>query len=393
MEFDTIKLSELAAIQTGPFGSQLHKEDYVVHGTPIVTVEHLGDRKFTEQNLPCVSDKDKERLKKYILKTGDIVFSRVGSVDRCSYVSAEYEGWLFSGRCLRVRPCEKLNPEYLYYFFSLEETKQFVRNIATGATMPSINTKFMGEIPIRVPSLETQNKITSILWMIDDKIELNEKINKNLEQQAQAIFSNEFLTIETLPDGWTRATLIDIADYLNGLAMQKYRPATDEIGIPVLKIKELRQGYCDANSQLCSPNIKKEYVIHDGDVIFSWSGSLLVDFWCGDICGLNQHLFKVTSNKYDKWFYYVWTKHHLNRFIAIATDKATTMGHIKRDELSKSEVLIPDEANYKRIGSLLQPIYDLIISNRIENKKLAEIRDILLPKLMSGELDVSNFNL
>lgn len=180
MKFDTIKLSELATIQTGPFGSQLHKEDYVVHGTPIVTVEHLGDRKFTEQNLPCVSDKDKERLKKYILKTGDIVFSRVGSVDRCSYVSAEYEGWLFSGRCLRVRPCEKLNPKYLYYFFSLEETKQFVRNIATGATMPSINTKFMGEIPIRVPSLETQNKIASILWMIDDKIELNEKINKNL---------------------------------------------------------------------------------------------------------------------------------------------------------------------------------------------------------------------
>lgn len=218
-------------------------------------------------------------------------------------------------------------------------------------------------------------------------------INKNLEQQAQAIFSNEFLTIETLPDGWTRATLIDIADYLNGLAMQKYPPATDEIGIPVLKIKELRQGYCDANSQLCSPNIKKEYVIHDGDVIFSWSGSLLVDFWCGDICGLNQHLFKVTSNKYDKWFYYVWTKHYLNHFIAIAADKATTMGHIKRDELSKSEVLIPDEANYKRIGSLLQPIYDLIISNRIENKKLAEIRDILLPKLMSDELDVSNFNL
>lgn len=180
MKFDTIKLSELAAIQTGPFGSQLHKEDYVVHGTPIVTVEHLGSRKFTEQNLPCVSDKDKERLKKYVLKTGDIVFSRVGSVDRCSYVSAEYEGWMFSGRCLRVRPCENLNPEYLYYFFLLEETKQFVRNIATGATMPSINTKFMGEIPIRVPFLDAQNKIASILWMIDDKIELNKKINKNL---------------------------------------------------------------------------------------------------------------------------------------------------------------------------------------------------------------------
>lgn len=214
-------------------------------------------------------------------------------------------------------------------------------------------------------------------------------INNNLEQQAQAIFENEFLSLQSLPDGWKQASLIDIADYLNGLAMQKYRPSTDEIGIPVLKIKELRQGCCDDNSELCSPSIKSDYIIHDGDVIFSWSGSLLVDFWCGGICGLNQHLFKVSSSKYDKWFYYAWTKHHLNRFIAVAADKATTMGHIKRDELAKAEVLIPNEADHNRIGALLQPIYDLIILNRIENKKLTETRDSLLPKLMSGEIDMS----
>ena len=111
-------------------------------------------------------------------------------------------------------------------------------------------------------------------------------LNNNLEQQAQVIFSNEFLSLETLPDSWMKASLIDVADYLNGLAMQKYRPTADETGIPVLKIKELRQDYCDDNSELCSPNIKSEYIIHNGDVIFSWSGSLLVDFWCGGICGL-----------------------------------------------------------------------------------------------------------
>ena len=186
--------------------------------------------------------------------------------------------------------------------------------------------------------------------------------------------------------------MIDIADYLNGLAMQKYRPVGNEIGIPVLKIKELRQGYCDNNSELCSPNIKNEYIIHDGDVIFSWSGSLLVDFWCGGISGLNQHLFKVTSSKYDKWFYYAWTKHHLDHFIYIATDKATTMGHIKRDELAKAEVFIPHEADYHRIGALLQPIYDLIISNRIENKKLTLLKDTILPKLISGKLDTSGID-
>ena len=116
--------------------------------------------------------------------------------------------------------------------------------------------------------------------------------------------------------------MLGIADYLNGLAMQKFRPKDDEHGLPVLKIKELRQGSCDDSSELCSPSIKPEYIVHDGDVIFSWSGSLLVDLWCGGTCGLNQHLFKVTSTKYDKWFYYSWTDHHLQKFVAIAADMA-----------------------------------------------------------------------
>ncbi|NSX40760.1 restriction endonuclease subunit S [Gardnerella swidsinskii] len=218
-------------------------------------------------------------------------------------------------------------------------------------------------------------------------------MNKNLEEQAQSIFANEFLSLATLPKGWKQASLIDIADYLNGLAMQKYRPTADESGIPVLKIKELRQGCCNDNSELCSPSIKSDYIIHDGDVIFSWSGSLLVDFWCGGTCGLNQHLFKVTSNIYDKWFYYSWTNYYLQKFAAIAADMATTMGHIKREELAKSRVLIPSNSDYERIGGLLAPLYDLVISNRIENSKLATIRDTLLPKLMTGELDVSNINL
>ena len=168
---------------------------------------------------------------------------------------------------------------------------------------------------------------------------------------------------------------MDIADYLNGLAMQKYRPKDGETGLPVLKIKELRQGICDASSELCSPSIKSEYIIHDGDIIFSWSGSLLVDIWCGGTCGLNQHLFKVTSNNYDKWFYYLWTAHHLDRFIAVAADKATTMGHIKREELEKVEVIIPSKYDYKRIGASIKPLFDLIISNRIEieNSPLLEI--------------------
>ena len=173
-------IREIAKIQTGPFGSQLHQEDYVDVGTPIVTVEHLGCRCFTEQNLPRVSEKDKNRLQKYTLSKGDIVFSRVGSVDRCSYVDDKHDGWMFSGRCLRVRPLPIVYPLYLYYFFCNEATKQYIRNIAVGATMPSINTKLLGEVPIELPDYQTQCRIATILDSIDSRIENNRKQNDNL---------------------------------------------------------------------------------------------------------------------------------------------------------------------------------------------------------------------
>ena len=300
------------------------------------------------------------------------------------------EGQFWVNNHAHIVKCnEKCILEYLAYIMNCKDISGYI----TGSAQPKLSQANLKAMTFNIPPVAYQKKCLNVLLPIEHKIKLNTTINNNLEQQAKAIFSNEFLTLETLPDGWKQASLIDIADYLNGLAMQKYRPTADETGIPVLKIKELRQGCCDNNSELCSSSIKSEYIIHDGDVIFSWSGSLIVDFWCGGVCGLNQHLFKVTSKNYDKWFYYAWTKHHLDRFIAVAADKATTMGHIKRDELAKAEVLIPNEADYNRIGTLLQPIYDLIIANRIENKRLAETRDILLPRLMSGELDVSKIKI
>mgnify|MGYP000115325949 CR=1 FL=1 len=321
--------------------------------------------------------------KESLYEKPSVLIGRKGTINKVRYVTHPF--WTVDTLFYTIIDEKIIRPHYFYYLM----TQINLLQLNEGTTIPSLRTETLNRIELEVPSLEKQDEILSCVEPIEQKIELNQKINNNLEQQAQAIFANEFLSLDTLPEGWKQASLIDIADYLNGLAMQKYRPTADESGIPVLKIKELRQGCCDNNSELCSPSIKSDYIIHDGDVIFSWSGSLLVDFWCGGICGLNQHLFKVTSNKYDKWFYYAWTKHHLDRFIAVAADKATTMGHIKRDELSKAEVLVPNKADYKRIGALLQPIYDLIIANRIENKKLAETRDTLLPKLMSGEIDIS----
>lgn len=386
-EWIECKISDIGTVVGGATPSTKKAENYEGGNISWITPKDLstfsgryikrGERNITEIGLKSCSTQ--------LMPKNTVLFSSRAPIGYAAITANEVctnQGFK------SVIPNENTDALFLYYL--LKYNKDKIESMGSGTTFKEVSGNTMKNIVVSVPTdKKTQENIASVLGSIDDKIEENERINNNLEQQAQAIFSNEFLTLETLPDGWKQASLIDVADYLNGLAMQKYRPTADETGIPVLKIKELRQGCCDNNSEMCSPNIKSEYIIHDGDVIFSWSGSLLVDFWCGGICGLNQHLFKVSSSKYDKWFYYAWTKHHLDRFIAVAADKATTMGHIKRDELAKAEVLIPTEADYNRIGALLQPIYDLIIANRIENKKLAETRDSLLPKLMSGEIDIS----
>ena len=326
------------------------------------------------------------------LKKGDLLFSWSGnpqtSIDIFRF-SLE-EGWL-NQHIFKVTPKEELVTKD-FFFFLMKYLKPHFTQIATNKQTTGLGHITIADIKrmsIIIPSLEMQKAIVAHIKPIDEKITLNMAINDNLEQQAQAIFRQELVQNGELPPNWTTGSLLDIADYLNGLAMQKFRPVDGERGLPVLKIKELRQGFCDYSSELCSPNIKPEFIVHDGDVIFSWSGSLLVDLWCGGTCGLNQHLFKVTSVKYPKWFYYTWTAHHLARFVAIAADKATTMGHIKREDLAKAEVVIPDVASMERIGGVLQPIYDLVTNQRIENRKLSMLRDSLLPKLMSGELDVS----
>ena len=381
------KRYSLFELATWKNGLAFKEINFCETGVPVIKIAELnngigGTTAYTQQTF----SEDVHLCK------GDILFSWSGnpqtSIDIFRFNLDE--GWL-NQHIFKVTPDEK-TVDRDYFYFLMKNLKPHFTQIATNKQTTGLGHVTIADIKrmsVVIPSLDVQREIVSYIKPIDDKIELNNEINNNLERQAQVIFANEFLSLDTLPEGWKQASLIDIADYLNGLAMQKYRPTADESGIPVLKIKELRQGCCDDNSELCSTSIKSDYIIHDGDVIFSWSGSLLVDLWCGGICGLNQHLFKVTSSKYDKWFYYAWTKHHLDRFVAVAADKATTMGHIKRDELAKAEVLIPNEADYNRIGALLQPIYEMIISNRIENKKLAATRDTLLPKLMNGEIDMS----
>ena len=218
-EFSKTKLIDLcidkSGVQTGPFGSLLHKKDYVEVGTPIITVEHLGDNVIEiDSETPKVSDSDRERLKKFQLIEGDIVFSRVGSVDRRAYISSNENGWLFSGRCLRVRVDQnKINPKYLSYYFGFEGFKKYIRGIAVGATMPSINTKILSEIEVYYPSYNQQTSIAKYLSTIDHKIQVCRKVNNTLEQMAQALFKSWFVDFDPVIDN-ALAAGIEIPDAL-----------------------------------------------------------------------------------------------------------------------------------------------------------------------------------
>ena len=200
-------------------------------------------------------------------------------------------------------------------------------------------------------------------------------------------------SLNKVDETWDTVSLLDVADYKNGLAMQKFRPSAGDKGLPVLKIRELGQGSCGNDAERCRSDIDESVIVHDGDLIFSWSGTLLLKFWAGGDAGLNQHLFKVTSEVYPNWFYYAWTKHHLARFIMLAKDRATTMGHIKRGALKESKVLLPPQEELAMQTKRIQPIINQMIANKIESRKLATLRDALLPKLMSGEIDVSKVDL
>ena len=348
------------------------------------------EKKITEQGLNNSSTK--------LLQKDDIIISARGTVGEMAMIPYPMA---FNQSCFGIRGNEKVNKTYLYYL--LRTKIRELKKQANGAVFDTITISTFNNISCNLPSLDTQNKIAAQLAEIDDKITVNKKICENLETQAQALFKHWFIDftpfvdkkfveseLGMIPEGWKTCSLTDIADYMNGLAMQKFPPLSKDDEIPVLKIKELGQEKCDKNSDKCSKHISPEYIIKDGDVVFSWSGTLLVDIWCGGICGLNQHLFKVTSDCYPKWFYYMWTKHHLNEFIRIAKDKAVTMGHIKRGDLNNALVAIPDEPTLNKISGLMSEIIDGIINIRLESARLSSLRDTLLPKLMSDQISLDN---
>jgi type I restriction enzyme S subunit len=336
-----------------------------------------------------------ERTKRAVPSCGDLILTREAPMGEICMIPENIRCCL-GQRVVLIRPDnKKVFPKFLLYKFQSSEIQNQIKmSEGTGSVVSNLRIPAIENLEVSLPEYETQIKFASILSSLDDKIELNRRMNQTLEQMAQALFNHYFvdnIDPNNLPEGWITSSLDKIASFLNGVALQKFPAKNDLTYLPVIKIKELKNGL-SGTTEKADINIPAQYIIEDGDVLFSWSGSLEVDLWCHGKGALNQHLFKVSSDQFPKWFYYLWTKEHLQSFKNTAASKATTMGHIQRHHLAEAIVYVPPKNYMEKHDETIRPLIEIIISNRLEIRTLTKIRDTLLPRLISGELDLDVIN-
>jgi len=333
-----------------------------------------------------------------------VIIGRKGSVGEVKFSTTDF--WAIDTTYfLKLKNMGDIR--FWYYFLLYLQ----LNKMNSHSAVPGLNRDTVYEIRREIPEFPEQHAIANLLAILDSKTELNQRMNRTLEAVGQAVFKHWFVDFEfpneegkpykstggkmvyneelnsEVPEGWEVKPINEIADFLNGLALQKYPAREGEEYLPVIKIRELRQGITESSDK-ANLDVPKEYIVGDGDILFSWSGSLEVVIWGFGKGALNQHLFKVTSQKYPKWFFYYWLLRFLPEYRAIASDKATTMGHIQRHHLSASKVVVPDEKTLEKMDKVLSPITERRARLQIESRFLAEIRDCLLPKLMSGKIRV-----
>lgn len=390
-------------------------------GLPFARAGNINDG-FQFGEGDCFPEQSLDRVGNKVGMPGDVVFTSKGTVGRFAFVQTATPRFVYSPQLCFWRSLdqETIHSRFLYYWmFGREFFVQF-KGVAGQTDMAEYVS--LGDqrcMSLTLPPLSEQRAIAYILGTLDDKIELNRRVNETVESMARALFKSWFVDfdpvhakaegrnagvrkhladllpdcfedseMDEIPQGWKTCGLDGIARFLNGLALQKF-PPTDGESLPVVKIAQLRAGNV-LGADEASVDIAPEYIVEDGDVLFSWSGSLECVLWAGGKGALNQHLFKVTSSQYPKWLYYFWIHRHLDNFRQIAAGKATTMGHIQRHHLSDAKVALPPERQLEAFATIFSPMIESLWRRKVQSRTLAEIRDTLLPKLISGELRVKN---
>ena len=419
-EWREVLLGDCVELTTGfPFKSA----NYAEEGIRLLRGDNIAQGKIRWDGVKFLPTAKAKGIEEYLLKQGDIVLAMdrpwIAAGLKFSTVRDSDIPSLLVQRVARMRPMAGVEATFLHCIVASPDFSQYIQNVTTGTAVPHISAKQIREHRFRLPNLSTQCAIGSTIKCLEDRIALLRETNTTLEGIAQALFKSWFVDFDPVrakiegrvpegmdeataglfpdsfeeselglvPKGWRVQSLDKIASFLNGLALQKF-PPTGQNDLPVIKIAQLRKGD-SVGADKASRYIKPEYIVKSGDVLFSWSGSLEVEIWCGGDGALNQHLFKVTSEDFPKWFYFFWTRQHLADFRQTAASKATTMGHIQRGHLTAAKVFVPNDAVIGAATSVLGPIVELLIENSLRIQNLASMRDTLLPRLISGQLRVT----
>nr|WP_314105586.1 restriction endonuclease subunit S [uncultured Neisseria sp.] len=313
-----------------------------------------------------------------------------------------------------LRAKNETNPEFLYYFaISPDFRKRAIECMEGTSGRQRVNENTLKTLELPIPEPQTQQSIAAVLSALDKKIALNKQINARLEQMAKTLYDYWFVQFdfpdasgkpykssggemvfdETLkrkiPKGWEVKSLWKIAKYFNGLALQKYRPENElDDFLPVIKIREMNEGV-SSNTERAKTNIPKEAIIDDGDILFSWSATLEIKIWSQGKGALNQHIFKVTSSEYPKYFFYFELLNYLKHFKMIADLRKTTMGHITQDHLKQAYICIPSQPLLEKLEKIVTPIFQKMLITQKQNHQLTQLRDFLLPMLMNGQVSVA----
>ncbi len=415
------KPAKLGDIAEMCLGKMLDKEKNKGVLQPYIANVNLRWGGFDLTNLSTMRFEESES-ERYGLKSGDLVVCEGGEPGRCAIWRGEIPEMKIQKAIHRVRTNKNYSNEFLFYRFLLAGRNGELKKHFIGSTIKHLTGSSLKQVEFDFPSLTEQNRIAAVLTALDAKIELNQRINAELEGMAKLLYDYWFVQFdfpmtsaqaaalgkpnltghpyrasggkmiynETLkrdiPEGWTDGSLLDVATFTNGIACQKY-PADGGETLRVIKIKDMRTGLT-AESDIVTANVPSKVKIKNGDILFSWSASLEVMIWAGGEGALNQHIFKVTSDTHPRSFCYFVLLDYLRHFRMMADLRKTTMGHITIDHLEQSQIAIPDDAVAEAFEVLTKPIINRMVKAHEENQELTQLRDWLLPMLMNGQVTV-----
>lgn len=406
MMWEIAKLGDISRnIQTGPFGSQLHQSDYSESGIPVVMPKDLVGGKISEESIARVDKTHVERLCRHKIETGDILYSRRGDVGRCAYVTEKEVGWLCGTGCLRVTiDSEKADSRFVFFQLQHPDTVGWVEKHAVGATMLNLNTTILSSVPIRLPALESQKRIANVLSAYDDLIENNQKQIKLLEEAAQRLYKEWFVDlrfpghentkiVDGVPEGWNECTVESFGTVITGKTPSTSNKEYYTNGkVPFVTIPDMHNVVYPLKTEkrltIEGAQTQKNKYIPPNSVMISCIGTVGLVSIATEVCQTNQQINSIILYNEDDLYFFYESMLRMKDLLDGLGSNGATMTNVNKSKLEKLIIISPSKDIVKQYNDVCKPLFESALNLSRKNVYLQNMREALLPKLMSGEVEI-----